>query len=115
MRSIKNMRAFTLIEMVIVLVLLGILAGLAIPTFQSLVTESNAKANRLGAEAVVTNAQALSALEDGNQDLQNRHMTTSAEEAGVAYGTESAGNVAADGTLTVGGTPFTIGATGIVE
>jgi prepilin-type N-terminal cleavage/methylation domain-containing protein len=66
MRSFKNPHAFTLVEMVIVLVLLGILAALAIPTFQSLTNNSRLEGTRLASEAIAANGNALVLLAQGS-------------------------------------------------
>jgi prepilin-type N-terminal cleavage/methylation domain-containing protein len=101
MRSIKNMRAFTLIEMVIVLVLLGILAALAIPTFAALVESSRQESARLTAEAVVAQAQALSALEDGNQTIDATHMEAASEDTDGATSFDEEGTNGNIGDLSV--------------
>lgn len=41
MRAFRNEKGFTLIELVIIIVVLGILASVAIPKYKSIVTEAN--------------------------------------------------------------------------
>lgn len=57
-------KGFTLIEMAVVLVLLGILAALAIPTFSSLITGTTQSAAEASAEAVLSDIRGLAALEN---------------------------------------------------
>ena len=57
-------KGFTLIEMAVVLVLLGILAALAIPTFSSLIAGTRLSTNEASAEAVHSDIRGLAALEN---------------------------------------------------
>jgi prepilin-type N-terminal cleavage/methylation domain-containing protein len=55
-------RAFSLLEMVAVLVLILVIAGLAIPTYQAVIGESKERTLELSAKAAVSELQALQRL-----------------------------------------------------
>lgn len=56
-------KGFTLIEVAVVLVVLAILAAIAIPTFSAFMDGVDERALRTEAEAILSNAKALDALD----------------------------------------------------
>jgi prepilin-type N-terminal cleavage/methylation domain-containing protein len=63
MRSFTN-KGFTLLEMVAVLVLILVLAGLAIPTYQAVITEARENAAVLSAKAFRDSIDAYAATQE---------------------------------------------------
>lgn len=59
----KTRRAFTLLELIVVIVILGILAGLAVPGFSSIKSKSNESVARHNAQVIVRTALHESSLE----------------------------------------------------
>lgn len=75
-------RAFTLLELIVVIVILGILAALAIPTFASVISKSETQGAKTAAEAVGRNAVALAAFDRSAPTYA--HLTAAAGETGGA-------------------------------
>ncbi|SNR86428.1 prepilin-type N-terminal cleavage/methylation domain-containing protein [Anaerovirgula multivorans] len=44
-KKVRNKKGFTLIELIVVIAILGILAGIAVPRFQNVTANANSKAN----------------------------------------------------------------------
>ena len=63
--STRNKKAFTLLELIVVLVILGILAALAIPTFNRVQQNSAASVASATAKSLVRDANALAAQNVG--------------------------------------------------
>ena len=61
----KNKKAFTLLELIVVLVILGILAALAIPSFNRVQQNSAAQVASSTAKSLVRDANALAAQNQG--------------------------------------------------
>lgn len=87
----KKARAFTLLELIVVIVILSILAAIAIPTFSSVTNKSKDAATRVKVAAMLHDTQALVAFNDGTD--WSDAMEIAASEADVAY----VGSVAAGG------------------
>jgi len=64
--SIRNKKAFTLLELIVVLVILGILAALAIPSFNKVQQNSAASVASATAKSLARDANALGAQNGGN-------------------------------------------------
>ncbi|MBI4336065.1 MAG: prepilin-type N-terminal cleavage/methylation domain-containing protein [Candidatus Omnitrophica bacterium] len=81
-----NKKGFTLIELVMVIVIIGILAGIAIPKFVSLVTEAKKSATRGGLGAIrsaVAIQYAQNATNPSATDYFPSQITTSMFADGV--------------------------------
>jgi prepilin-type N-terminal cleavage/methylation domain-containing protein len=85
-RSSKK-KAFTLLELIVVVVVLGILAALAIPSFSAVKTTSVEKTALSSAESVLRNAKALAAF-DGAA-LSDSYLDQAGSELGVKYNPDS--------------------------
>ena len=60
MKKLNNKKGFTIVELVIVIAVIGILAGVLIPTFSGIVGNANQKAALSDVRAVLTNALNMS-------------------------------------------------------
>ena len=62
----SSKRGFTLLELIVVIVVAGILAGIAIPSFNAVKTKTAESSVVSSAESIVRNARALAALDDSS-------------------------------------------------
>ena len=88
MKNIK--RGFTLIEMIAVLTILLVLAGIAVPTFQAVISEVRANAVELSAQALAGNVDAYAAT----QQVAPADLT--AAQLATLVGEMPAGNLTID-------------------
>ena len=94
-KILNNKKGFTLVEIIVVLVILAILAGAAIPTMLGFIDDAKGKANIAEARAVYIAAQSIASEEnatDGTNDLTTDYAKIKTL-AGVA-GTVTAAPVA---------------------
>jgi len=84
--------AFTLLELIVVLLVLGILAAIAVPTFNIVKTNSAEKTFQASAEAVARNANAIAASGTTSGETTLGHVVTAAGETnGKVTGVEDPG------------------------
>lgn len=80
----KNFRqAFTLLELIVVIVILGLLAALAIPTFAGVIDKSKEEATLATLQAIAREAQALKAFDQG--EWSNHYFEAAAADTHYAY------------------------------
>ena len=107
-------KGFTLIEMAVVLVLLGILAALAVPTFSTLIAGTQDSTDEAAAEAIMNDIRGLGALENKTPlaflDACSGSNAPSAgcSAADTAVVATSEGSATVRGTTPAVGTAFTI-------
>ena len=85
-RSTRKGKGFTLLELIVVLVILGILALIAIPTFQSVINGSRQGAVMTTAHSIARNANGQAALGGPTQQPTLSQVQTAANETpGLTY------------------------------
>ena len=111
LNRIKNSRGFSLIELAVVLIIIGVIAAIAIPTFQTVIDKSEQRAVDSTADALVRNLDALGAFENGA--LTNANVFAAmGEAAGIAA---PASLTAAETGITGNGYSFTLTAAGATD
>ncbi|MEI8405674.1 MAG: type II secretion system protein [Actinomycetes bacterium] len=78
----RTRKAFTLLELVVAIVVLGILAALAIPSFAQVITNSKQQIANNTALSTARDAVAIAATTGGSAVLAN-YQSASTENAGV--------------------------------
>jgi prepilin-type N-terminal cleavage/methylation domain-containing protein len=81
----RTKKAFTLLELIVVLLILGILAAIAVPTFNTVKTNAAERTFQATADAVARNASAI-AVSAGAGSVSQLDLTTAASEAGFGTG-----------------------------
>ena len=80
-------RGFTLLELIVVIVVLGILAAIAIPTFAGVITRANDASAATTLQAVITDAKSLYAINQGSTPADwYTSFATAASEVPAAAG-----------------------------
>lgn len=92
----RSKKAFTLLELIVVVVVLGILAALAIPSFSTVKQSAADKVALNSAASIYRNAEALAAF-DG-VSVNDTHIDDAGAESGSIF--NATGNVV---TITSGG------------
>ena len=95
----RSKKAFTLLELIVVVVVLGILAALAIPSFAKVKETAADKVALNSAQSIYRNAQALAAF-DG-VPVADAQINLAGEEIGVAASATVAGFYAAENKVTI--------------
>lgn len=97
----KNQNGFTLIELVIVIVLLGVLAAIAVPRFVNLEDDAQRSARNATA-AAITSAMNINYAECA----VNNHSTTAAgSQCRAVDNCDDAGSVLSNGATIIGAAP----------
>lgn len=108
MKNNKKKRGFTIIELVIVIAVIAILAGVLIPTFSSVIEKANKSARLQTATAALSAAlftQKDGALEDGTViEVDGYHFTYSAGKLGDEVKIETSSSAPSDYTIVNGTT-----------
>ena len=109
--KMRSRKAFTLLELTVAIVVLGILAALAIPTFASVIT--GARTNVAVSSAMSVSRDAVAIAAQSNTAVASANLTTAALEAtGVSVssniGAAGSGGTAKFAVVTAGGTSVNV-------
>lgn len=80
MLSARIRRGFSLLELVVVIIILGVLATLGIPTFQRVINRSQASSVKAAAEALGRNAVAISSVNGTTTGVTAAEVVTALAE-----------------------------------
>jgi prepilin-type N-terminal cleavage/methylation domain-containing protein len=112
----RTKKAFTLLELIVVLLVLGILAAIAVPTFATVKENAAERTFQASADAIARNAAAIAASSnDGDNDVSAADITAAAGEAGVSeivpgLLNDTVGGYTCQSMITAVGTSVTAGA-----
>jgi type IV pilus assembly protein PilA len=104
----RTKKAFTLLELIVVLLVLGILAAIAVPTFNRVKENSVKKTAETNAQAIYRNAQAIAASDPGAV-LTKAIIETAAGES------DATSTVNSDGLVVVSATSGSITCTVLID
>ena len=77
----RTKKAFTLLELIVVLLVLGILAAIAVPTFATVKVNAAERTFKTSLEAIARNATAIAASSnDGDNDVEAADITAALAE-----------------------------------
>jgi prepilin-type N-terminal cleavage/methylation domain-containing protein len=79
----RTKKAFTLLELIVVLLVLGILAAIAVPTFNTVKTNSAKRSAQTTAEGIARNADAIAASSGSGDAVDGDDLNTAVGEADV--------------------------------
>lgn len=79
----RTKKAFTLLELIVVLLVLGILAAIAVPTFNTVKTNSAKRSAQTTAEGIARNADAIAASSASGAAVTGADLNTAVGEADV--------------------------------
>ncbi|HEX8905745.1 MAG TPA: prepilin-type N-terminal cleavage/methylation domain-containing protein [Longimicrobiaceae bacterium] len=105
MRNLRNSKGFTLIELMIVVVIIGILAALAIPRF----TQASARAKEKEADGIL---KQIYTLENAYYANNGTWATSDADLQTVGWDTNTTLGLKNYSAPTIGGPPLTMTKTG---
>ena len=80
-----NKKGFTIVELVIVIAVIAILAGVMIPTFSGIIKTANESAEMQKVTAAYKEAYAIALSDDGNVTADDFDTTPEAANATVVY------------------------------
>ena len=80
----RTKKAFTLLELIVVLLVLGILAAIAVPTFNTVKSNSAKRSAQTTAEGIARNADAIAASSASGAAVSGANLNTAVGEADVA-------------------------------
>jgi prepilin-type N-terminal cleavage/methylation domain-containing protein len=80
----RTKKAFTLLELIVVLLVLGILAAIAVTTYNTVKTNSAKRSAQTTAEGIARNADAIAASSASGAAVSGANLATAVEEASVA-------------------------------
>lgn len=104
----RTKKAFTLLELIVVLLVLGILAAIAVPTFNTVKSNSAKRSAQTTAEGIARNADAIAASTAGGAAVTSANLDTAIGEASVAsIGGWTTGTSDLAYTTTIGGNTIT--------
>ncbi len=111
-RQVRRRRAFTLVEILIVVAIMGILLAVAVPQFQRAGNRSRARSCQASLKQIA-GAKERWAMDGGRgptdtpnmSDLAGPGLYLKAEPKCPAGGTYTLGNMSAQATCSIGGTP----------